>query len=263
MTRYRRPPEPAQFSRLLAGASGNLLAQLEALSEFGHNTVGVNLRRGLAILRRAQALADRTEDDGAPACDRPLLPVQRARLAGLIGVAVFDAGGFGEAETWLRRSLATLRELSAWEQAAALISNYLGSCLQRCGVLRRHRMYWTRLSGLSALTPTKVPTRITTWASSAGSNLIGVGSLLRKKTSQRDGPGCNGPRIGRYYRSCATTWVSCSGTRLTHGATSGRPASCSRRPSPNASARVSSAVRSPPWHCVRSLIWIWVIVMRR
>jgi tetratricopeptide (TPR) repeat protein len=116
----------------VAAASGNLLAQLEALSELGHNTVGVNLARGLAILRRAQVLADSLDDDGAPACDRPLLPVQRARLAGLIGAAVFDDGGFGEAETWLRRSLATLRGLGAWEHAA-LISNYLGQLLTEMG----------------------------------------------------------------------------------------------------------------------------------
>jgi tetratricopeptide (TPR) repeat protein len=102
------------------------------LSELGHNTVGVNLARGLAILRRAQALADGMDDDGASACDRPILLVQKARLTGLIGVAIFDDGDLGNAEPWLRRSLGALRGLRAWEPAA-LISNYLGQLLTEMG----------------------------------------------------------------------------------------------------------------------------------
>ena len=116
----------------LAAGSGNLLAELEALSDFGHNSIGRSLERGLAILRRAQARAEHSADDDAPLYDRPLLPVCRARLKGLIGVAVFDNGYFEEAELWLRRSIHELRALRAWDLFAS-ISNYLGQLLTEMG----------------------------------------------------------------------------------------------------------------------------------
>lgn len=116
----------------LSAASGNLLAELEALSDLGHHTVGRNLAGGLAILRRAQARADSSADDSAPPDDRPLLPAQRARLAGLLGVALFDDGRFDEAETWLRRSLGQLRALRARDLFAS-IANYLGQLLTEVG----------------------------------------------------------------------------------------------------------------------------------
>jgi tetratricopeptide (TPR) repeat protein len=128
------PEAVAAFSEAaeLAVASGNLLAELEALSDLGHHTVGRSLDRGMAILRQAQARADGSADDGAPPCDRPLLPVHRARLAGFIGVAIFDDSRFDEAETWLRRSLSGLRALRAWDVCAS-ISNYLGQLLTEMG----------------------------------------------------------------------------------------------------------------------------------
>ena len=116
----------------LAAGSGNLLAEIEALSDLGHHTVGRNLDRGLAILRTAQARADESADDGAPPFDRPLLPLQRARLAGLIGVAIFDDGRFDEAESWLRRSLGALQALHGWDLSAS-ISNYLAQLLTEAG----------------------------------------------------------------------------------------------------------------------------------
>jgi tetratricopeptide (TPR) repeat protein len=116
----------------LAAESGNLLVKIETLSDLGHHTVGRNLARGMAILRSAQALADESADDGAPSFDRPLLPLQRARLAGLIGVAIFDDGRFDEAESWLRRSVGTLQALRGWDVSAS-ISNYLAQLLTEAG----------------------------------------------------------------------------------------------------------------------------------
>jgi tetratricopeptide (TPR) repeat protein len=116
----------------LAADSGNLLAEIEALSDLGHHSVGRSLDRGLTILRTAQARADESADDGAPPFDRPLLPLQRARLAGLIGVAVFDDGRFDEAESWLRRSLGSLRTLHGWDLSAS-ISNYFAQLLTEAG----------------------------------------------------------------------------------------------------------------------------------
>jgi tetratricopeptide (TPR) repeat protein len=116
----------------LAAGSGNLLAELETLSDLGHHSVGRNLKRGMTILRQAQMRAEHSVDDIAPPYDRPLLPACRARLKGLIGVAVYDDGHFDEAEGWLRRSLEELRALRAWGLFAP-ISNYLGQLLTEMG----------------------------------------------------------------------------------------------------------------------------------
>jgi tetratricopeptide (TPR) repeat protein len=113
----------------LADESGDRLARLETLSELGHHQVGQNLERGLRTLARAQAVA---EEPDPGAAERPLLLVTRAKLDGLVGVAIFDDGRFSEAETWLRRSVDGLRALGAWDQAA-LISNYLGQLLVAMG----------------------------------------------------------------------------------------------------------------------------------
>jgi tetratricopeptide (TPR) repeat protein len=128
------PDAVAVFSEAAdwAAESGNLLAQLETLSDLGHHSVGRSLNRGLTILWQAQALAERSCDDDAPAYDRPLLAVHRARLAGLIGVAIFDSGDFAEAEAWLRRSVDKLRALRAFDLFAS-ISNYLGQLLTEMG----------------------------------------------------------------------------------------------------------------------------------
>jgi tetratricopeptide (TPR) repeat protein len=116
----------------LAAESGNLFAKIETLSDLGHHTVGRNLARGMAILRSAQALADESSDDTAPPLDRPLMPLQHARLAGLIGVAIFDEGRFDEAESWLRRSVGALQALRGWDVSAS-ISNYLAQLLTEMG----------------------------------------------------------------------------------------------------------------------------------
>lgn len=116
----------------LAAESGNLLAELETLSDLGHHSVGRNLERGMTILRQAQIRAEHSTDDVAPSHDRPLLQVCRARLKGFIGVAVFDDGHFDEAEGWLRRSLEELHALRAWDIFAS-ISNYLGQLLTEMG----------------------------------------------------------------------------------------------------------------------------------
>jgi tetratricopeptide (TPR) repeat protein len=116
----------------LAAESGNLLVELETLSDFGHHSVGRSMERGMTILRRAQARAECSADDSAPLYDRPLLPVCRARLKGLLGVAVFDNGHFEEAESWLRGSINELRTLKAWDLFAS-ISNYLGQLLTEMG----------------------------------------------------------------------------------------------------------------------------------
>jgi tetratricopeptide (TPR) repeat protein len=116
----------------LAAKSGNLLVELETLSDFGHHSVGRSMERGISILRRAQVRAERSADDGTAIYDRPLLPVCRARLKGLIGVAVFDNGYFEEAESWLRHSIDELRALKSWHLFAS-ISNYLGQLLTEMG----------------------------------------------------------------------------------------------------------------------------------
>jgi tetratricopeptide (TPR) repeat protein len=116
----------------LAAGSGNRLAELETLSDLGHHLVGRNMARGLNTLRRAQALAEQTVEDDLPACDRRLLPVFRARLKGLLGVAVFDDGQFDDAESWLRGSLRDLQEIQSWDHRA-VISNYLGQLLTEMG----------------------------------------------------------------------------------------------------------------------------------
>jgi tetratricopeptide (TPR) repeat protein len=126
------PAAVAVFSEAaeLAAASGKVVAELEALADLGHHTVGLDMARGLAVLQRAQILAER--NIYAAPYDVPLVQVQRARVPGLIGVAAFDDGRFGEAETSLRRSVAELDALCAWDQFA-LICNYLGQLLTEMG----------------------------------------------------------------------------------------------------------------------------------
>jgi tetratricopeptide (TPR) repeat protein len=134
----------------LAEASGNQAVELEALSDLGHHTVGRNLGIGLAILDKAQARAEDSADDRTSPYDRPLLPLHRARLAGLIGVAIYDDGRFDEAEGWLRRSLHALRALRAWDTFAS-VSNYLGQLLTEAG--RFEEAEEVLLSALDPLRP--------------------------------------------------------------------------------------------------------------
>jgi tetratricopeptide (TPR) repeat protein len=164
------PDAVAVFSEAAdrAAESGNLLANLETLADLGHHSVGRNLNRGLIILRRAQALAERSGDDDAPSCDRPLLAVQRARLAGLVGVAIFDSGDFAEAEAWLRRSVAELRALRAWDLSAS-ISNYLGQLLTEMG-----RFEEAEVVLLAALEPLRADADLSTFQ---GYNLGLLGKL--------------------------------------------------------------------------------------
>jgi tetratricopeptide (TPR) repeat protein len=116
----------AQF----AADSENLLAQLESLSDLGHHVIGLDMARGLGVLQEAMEL---TGDTGqVPACDLPLVAVLQARLPGLVGVAAFDNGRFGDAEGSLRRSVSELHRLRAWDQFSS-ISNYLGQLLTAMG----------------------------------------------------------------------------------------------------------------------------------
>jgi hypothetical protein len=126
------PDAVAAFTRAaeLAGRSGSALAELEALADLGHYSVGLNMSSGLRVLCDALAAADRIV--AAPASDLPLIRVEQARVAGLIGVARYDAGHFGEAEAALRRSVEGLAALHAWDQFAA-ISNYLAQLLTETG----------------------------------------------------------------------------------------------------------------------------------
>ena len=113
-----------------ATASGSVLAGLESLSDLGHHTIGLDMARGLEVLQQAVELAD--DDHEVPPCDLPLVRVLRARLPGLIGVAAFDHGRFGEAEASLRQSVSELRKLRAWDYFSG-ISNYLGQLLTEMG----------------------------------------------------------------------------------------------------------------------------------
>jgi tetratricopeptide (TPR) repeat protein len=116
----------------LAAQSGDPLAKLDALSDLGHHGVGQNLQRGMYTLRQAQTLAEGVVDADLTEYDRPLLLVSKAKLHGLVGVAIFDDGRFSEAESWLVRSLNGLQAINAWDQAA-IISNYLGQLLTTMG----------------------------------------------------------------------------------------------------------------------------------
>jgi tetratricopeptide (TPR) repeat protein len=113
-----------------ADRSGSVLAELEALADLGHHSVGLDLNRGRGLLREALSLARRA--DHVPAADLPLVRVQRARIPGLIGVASYDAGRFGEAEPALRQSLDGLAAVHAWDQHAT-ISNYFAQLLTETG----------------------------------------------------------------------------------------------------------------------------------
>lgn len=117
-------------ARELADRSGSVLAELEALSDLGHHSIGLDLNRGRGLLGEALALARR--GIRVPAADLPLVRVQRARIPGLIGVASYDAGRFGEAEPALRQSLDGLAAVHAWDQHA-MISNFLAQLLTETG----------------------------------------------------------------------------------------------------------------------------------
>jgi tetratricopeptide (TPR) repeat protein len=114
----------------LADQSDGILAQLEALADLGHHSVGLNMNRGITVLRDALAAAERPVR--APAVDLPLIRIQQARIHGLIGVAAYDAGSFGEAESSLRRSIDGLASLRAWDQYA-MIANYMAQLLTETG----------------------------------------------------------------------------------------------------------------------------------
>lgn len=165
----------------LAAKSGNLLVQLEALSDFGHHSVGRSMRRGMAILRRAQAHAERSTEDGTPIYDRLLLPVCRARLKGLLGVAVFDYGHFGEAESWLRCSIDELRALQAWDLFASM-SNYLGQLLTEMGRFEEGEEVL-----LKALEPLKADADLSTFQ---GYNMGLLGKLYLEWERIGDAEGC-------------------------------------------------------------------------
>jgi tetratricopeptide (TPR) repeat protein len=126
------PDAVAVFTKAaeLADGSGSVLAELEALADLGHHSVGLNMNNGISVLRDALAVAERAVE--APAADLPLVRIQRARIPGLIGVAAYDAGVFGEAESSLRLSVQGLAVLRAWDQCA-MISNYLAQLLTETG----------------------------------------------------------------------------------------------------------------------------------
>lgn len=113
-----------------AEASPSVLARLEALSDLGHHSIGLDMPRGVAVLR--QAAAQGGDGPQIPSAELPLVQTMQARLPGLIGVAAYDDGRFGEAEQSLRQSVAELQQLRAWDQFSS-ISNYFGQLLTEMG----------------------------------------------------------------------------------------------------------------------------------
>ncbi|WP_433332944.1 hypothetical protein [Spirillospora sp. CA-294931] len=114
----------------LGAISGEPLAHLEALAHQGHHTIGRDLNKGRALLTEARRLVDGL--DRRRVSEEPLLAVLRARLAGLAGVADFDAGRLGQAESLLTQSLIELRAVHAVDHLA-LTSNFLGQLLTATG----------------------------------------------------------------------------------------------------------------------------------
>ncbi|WP_242907444.1 hypothetical protein [Actinomadura terrae] len=121
----------AEAARLAEG-SMNLLAEIQAFSDLGHNMIGSDLSRGVAILHQAHAFVAGQDLSDIPVTDRAMARVLQARLAGFIGVAAFDSGRFDEAESWLRRSASQLHTANALGHFA-LISNFLGQLLMTIG----------------------------------------------------------------------------------------------------------------------------------
>ncbi|MEU6718980.1 tetratricopeptide repeat protein [Nonomuraea sp. NPDC046802] len=115
-----------------ATESENSSIELQALACLGHHLIGRDMARGIAVLNQARAVAERCAHEDPHPWDRPLVRVQLARLHGYIGVAAFDDGRFGEAETYLRRSLTDLMAAKSRDQFA-MISNYLGQLLTTTG----------------------------------------------------------------------------------------------------------------------------------
>lgn len=126
------PDAVAVFSTAaeLAARSGSLLAELESLADLGHHSVGLNMSRGIGVLRQALAMA--AGPVRAPDVDLPFIRIAQARIPGLLGVAAYDAGLFGEAESALRASSQGLAQLRAWDQYA-MIANYLAQLLTETG----------------------------------------------------------------------------------------------------------------------------------
>src|SRR6266545_705168 len=117
--------EAVRYARM----SGDIVTQIDALSELGHHTAGVDLARTLTLLNEAYQLVLRMPRDDTS--DRAYL-IRSGRVAGFLGVAHFDAGNFDEGERWLRQALADLDSAGIVDQFL-MISNYLGQLLIAAG----------------------------------------------------------------------------------------------------------------------------------
>jgi hypothetical protein len=102
--------------------SGDVLAQVDALTELGHHMAGRSLDRTLDLLTEARHLLDRLDGH-----DVGVL-VRSGRIAGFHGVAEFDSGRFDAGERWLRRALTDVEAVGTLDQYL-MMSNYLGQRL--------------------------------------------------------------------------------------------------------------------------------------
>lgn len=92
-----------------ARAAGDELGEVIGLTELGHHTVGINLERGLALLKRANELWMERLAQFELSISPTILSRHLSRLQVTIGAAYFDRGDFDNAQAWLDRSFNTLQ----------------------------------------------------------------------------------------------------------------------------------------------------------
>lgn len=108
-------------ARSLAEQAGDALGQLIIMCDLGHHLDSADLAAGSAMLRRAYDLYRTGAVVAADWLEEKLLARHRSRLKGLIGVAEFDLGHYGDADRWLEDCVGELRgqgerEGLAWAQ---------------------------------------------------------------------------------------------------------------------------------------------------
>lgn len=111
----------------LAGEAGDDVLLLDALTLQGHYTVGRSVAAGVALLGRAQEVADRLPPDRSP---RQAL--RTAKLTCVRGVAEFDLGRFDTGEALLRTALSTSTTAQLPDLRASA-TNYLCQLLISAG----------------------------------------------------------------------------------------------------------------------------------
>jgi tetratricopeptide (TPR) repeat protein len=107
-----------------ARAAEDELGELAAMTELGHNLVGVDHAKGLAILKQADAKWERLDAGFQKDILPGTLARHRFRLQGLIGVGEFDNGNFDTSERRLRSALDGLR-YSRMTDLSSLMTNFL------------------------------------------------------------------------------------------------------------------------------------------